>query len=377
MTSEAAVLSRLISDIYDAALDPTLWTRALENSCTFVGGVSSTLFWHDAASERSAVLHLFNEDPHYTQLYFDRYMPLNPLFPVATFVDAGVVYGSDDLMPRDEFLKTRFYKEWARPQGIVDAVAVNLEKSPTSSSIFNIRRSEKHGPVDPDARRRMALIVPHYQRAVAIAGLFDQTRTEVAVLTETLDEVNAGVILVGAKGRIAFANAPARAMLDEGMLLRDKGGVLVAVVPEAQRTLRDTVARAERDAPTAAADGVSIPLSTSPHQRWFAHVLPLTSGDRRRAGSLHSAIAAIFIRKTSLSSPPPLEMLAKQFRLTASEIRVLDAIMKVSSVRAVAELLGLSQATVKTHLQNVFRKTGTSRQSDLVKLMAGFEPLQT
>jgi len=36
-----------------------------------------------------------------------------------------------------------------------------------------------------------------------------------------------------------------------------------------------------------------------------------------------------------------------------------------------AEMLGLSQATVKTHLQNLFRKTGVSRQSELVKLVAG------
>jgi DNA-binding CsgD family transcriptional regulator len=36
-----------------------------------------------------------------------------------------------------------------------------------------------------------------------------------------------------------------------------------------------------------------------------------------------------------------------------------------------AEMLGLSQATVKTHLQNVFRKTGTNRQSALIKLVAG------
>jgi DNA-binding CsgD family transcriptional regulator len=43
-------------------------------------------------------------------------------------------------------------------------------------------------------------------------------------------------------------------------------------------------------------------------------------------------------------------------------------------VCALADLLGSSQATVKTHLHNVFRKTGTCRQSELVKLTAGFEP---
>ena len=37
-----------------------------------------------------------------------------------------------------------------------------------------------------------------------------------------------------------------------------------------------------------------------------------------------------------------------------------------------AEALGIGEATVKTHLHRLFGKTGTSRQADLVKLVAGF-----
>jgi DNA-binding CsgD family transcriptional regulator len=68
---------------------------------------------------------------------------------------------------------------------------------------------------------------------------------------------------------------------------------------------------------------------------------------------------------------PGLEAIAKRYSLTTSEARVLEAVLKVNGVRAVAELLGLSQATVKTHLHNLFRKTGTNRQSDLVKRVVG------
>jgi DNA-binding CsgD family transcriptional regulator len=38
----------------------------------------------------------------------------------------------------------------------------------------------------------------------------------------------------------------------------------------------------------------------------------------------------------------------------------------------VAEALGIGEATVKTHLQHLFAKTDTSRQAELVKLVAGF-----
>jgi DNA-binding CsgD family transcriptional regulator len=371
--SEASTLSELIGDIYDAALDPALWSRALDRACSFVGGSSALLHWRDGARESSAALHLFNDDPHYTRLYFEKYWSMNPVFPAATFVESGIIYTPSEMVPQAELVETRFYREWMKPQGIAGCVATNLEKGAASSTVLTIRRNEGHGMVDGEMRHRAALIVPHFQRAASIGRLFDQGKATQAVLTETLDNVDAGLFLVGPNGHIVFANAPGRVILDEGTLLRDRGNLLAAVAPEAHRTLRDTFVAAEGGDMSVGRRGVSIPLSMSPHGRWFAHVLPLTSGDRRRTGALHSAVAAVFVRKRSPASPPPLEALATLYRLTASEVRVLDAVMKVSSVRALADLLGSSQGTVKTHLQNLFRKTGAARQSELVKLIAGFE----
>ena len=371
MTSEAAVLSELIGLVYDAALDPALWPRALEQTSLFVGGSSGALFWHDAAREQSAALHMFNEDPHYTRLYFDKYLPLNPCFPAGAFIEAGVVWGSTDLVPFEEMVETRFYTEWMAPQGIIDALGANLEKSATSASVLAVRMHEKDGLADAEDRRRFGLIVPHFQRAVSIGRLFDQSKAAQAVLTQTLNNVSAAVFLVGPSGRLVFTNAPGRGMLDEAALLTERNGMLFAAAPDAQRALRDALAAAENG--NAAADSTGpIPFATS-QGRWFASVLPLTSGDRQRTGALHSAVAAVFVRKASPASPPPLEALAKLYKLTASELRLVDAVMKVSGVKALADLLGLRQATIKTHLHNVFRKTGTARQSELVKLIAGFE----
>jgi hypothetical protein len=374
VTSEAAELSELIGIIYDAALDPAVWPRALERTCLFVGGSSGALFWHDTAVEQSAVLHLFNEEPEFTKLYFEKYISLNPCFPAMTFLDAGVTYLSTDLVPFDEMQQTRFYNDWMKPQGIIDAVGANLEKSATGSSVIGVRMHESDGLADAATRRRLSLIVPHFQRAVSIGRLFDQGNAAQAVLSETFDQVLAAVFLVGANGRLVFANAAGRAMLDEGGLLTERNGTLAAVAPDAQRLLRDALAGVEAGDVAASSRGLPIPLAASPHSPWFAHVLPLTSGDRQRTGALHSAVAAVFARKTSPASPLPLEALATLYKLTASEVRLLDGVTKVSGVRALAELLGLTQATVKTHLHNVFRKTGTARQSELVKLMAGFEP---
>jgi DNA-binding CsgD family transcriptional regulator len=51
---------------------------------------------------------------------------------------------------------------------------------------------------------------------------------------------------------------------------------------------------------------------------------------------------------------------------------VLLDIVQAGGVPEVAEALGIAESTVRTHLQQLFAKTGTKRQADLIKLMAGY-----
>ena len=196
MISELIELSQVIADIYDAAIDPTLWKHALGSTCTFVGGSSAVLFWHDAATERSEALHLFNEDAHYNKLYFEKYLPMNPMFPAATFVEeAEVVSATNDIICRwTSSSRPQFLQGVGRTAGHhADSLAVNLEKGVTRTSLINIRMDTSYGLVDDEARRRMSVLVPHLQRAVAIGRLFDQRQANETALTEALDHVEAAV----------------------------------------------------------------------------------------------------------------------------------------------------------------------------------------
>ena len=138
---------------------------------------------------------MFNDDPHYSKLYFEKYLPYEPGVPgAATFMETGVVHTTNDIIPQSELVKTRFYREWVEPQGIVDAIAVNLEKGTTRSSLLNIRMLASDGVADERAMRRARLLVPRFQRAVAIGRLFDQHKAVETALTETLDHVEAAGI---------------------------------------------------------------------------------------------------------------------------------------------------------------------------------------
>jgi DNA-binding CsgD family transcriptional regulator len=103
-----------------------------------------------------------------------------------------------------------------------------------------------------------------------------------------------------------------------------------------------------------------------------AHVLPLTSGTRRQAGTKYSAVAAVFVREASIEGSLPLDTMARHYGLTPAETRVLFGVLNVGGITEMAPVLGISENTVKTHLQRVFEKTNTNRQADLVKLAAGF-----
>lgn len=365
-------LSDLIGDIYDAAFDQSLWPKILERAAQFVGGVGAALFSKDAAAQLGDVYHDVGIDPYYKQLYFDRYVTLDPATTGQFFAEVEQPFATADLMPYDQFVETRFYREWVRPQGLIDFVSAVLDKSATSVAMFGVFRHERDGVVDDQARRRMRLIVPHIRRAVLIGRMFDLKAAEAATFADTLDGLSAGMCLVDAEGRIVHANVAGHAILAAGDILCVVGGRLVACDAQANGTLEDGFAAAGHGDAALGIKGIAIPLTGKSGERYVGHVLPLTSGARRKAGVAYTAAAALFIRKAALVASSPPEVIGKMFNLTPTELRVLLAVVEVGGVPQVAIALGVADTTVKTHLGRLFEKTGAKRQADLVKLVAGY-----
>ena len=238
---ETAQVSALIGDIYDAALDPSLWPLALGGAKGFVGGVAASLYSKDAVNKCGNMFYQNADgiDPHYRDLYFDTYVKLDPTTTGHFFAELDAPVATNDIIPYQEFLETRFYLEWARPQGLVDHVVAVIEKSNTSAALFGVFRHERDGLVDDDVRRRMRLITPHVRRAVLIGKVIDLRTAEAATFADTLDGLTAGMLLVDATGRIIHANTAGHAILREGDFLSAIGGRLVAGDPQIDRLFRD------------------------------------------------------------------------------------------------------------------------------------------
>ena len=369
---QAERLSSLIDDIYDAALDQALWPRALEKICGFVGGSAAGLHARDTALMTGQIHYEVGTDPRYGRLYFDQYGKFDPLSAAYLVMDVGEVFSSSMLVPPAEFFETRFYQEWVQPQGWIDNILVTLERSGTSQAEHVVMRHERDGIADEEARLRMRTLVPHLRRAVLIGKVINLKTTESATFADALDCISASMLLVDARGHIVHANTSGHALLSEGSLLRAARGMLVANNTDTDQALQEAFFAAGGGAATAGTKGIAVPLMTRRGKRYVAHVLPLTSGVRRSAGASYAAAAALFVHEVVLETPSRPEVIAKAFKLTPAELRVLLAIVEVGGVPETAAALGIGEATVRTHLLRLFAKTGTGRQAELVKLYAGF-----
>jgi DNA-binding CsgD family transcriptional regulator/PAS domain-containing protein len=372
-TPSPEVLSSLIGYIYDATLDRSLWPDVLKKIAIFVHGTAAAVFWDDVANGSGDV---YFEDGGiaslYRDLYFERYFKLNPTATPRMFVPVGEPVATNDLVPYEEFLRTRFYQEWARPQGLVDFVSITLEKTTTKSAMVGVFRHEQQGLVDDEMRRRMRILGPHIRRAVLISKVIDVKRNDARNLAEALDGMRIAIFLVDQEGRIIHANAAGNALLSQSDVLRAVSGKVVTFAPETNEMLREAFLAASLGEAAIGGKGISIPLVSKTGEHHAAHVLPLTSGARHKAIAGRAAAAAVFVHKSTLEHPSSPELIAKAFGLTLAELRVLLAIVEIGGVPQVAEVLGIGATTVKTHLGRIYRKTGSTRQADLVKLVAGF-----
>jgi DNA-binding CsgD family transcriptional regulator len=226
--------------------------------------------------------------------------------------------------------------------------------------------------VNDDMRRRFEVILPHVRRALLISKLIDLPKTEAAAFADMLDGLSAGLFLVSANGAIVHANASGRSLVRDRRCLLSRGGQPWDCRPSGESLVARNICGGGARRCFARREGNCGAARSQDGERYVAHVLPLTAGTRRKTGTPYAAVGAVFVRKAELDLQSPFEAIAQDFRLTPGELRVLFGIVDIGGVPQVASVLGISETTVKTHLQRLFEKTTTSRQADLVKLVAGY-----
>ena len=102
-----------------------------------------------------------------------------------------------------------------------------------------------------------------------------------------------------------------------------------------------------------------------------ANVLPLSWRDGRNPPAALRGGSAVIVRDPAVPSATPLQAFAALYGPTATEARALDHLARGRTLQDAADVLGVGLTTVKTHLQKLFAKTGTSRQTELYSWWPG------
>ena len=180
-------------------------------------------------------------------------------------------------------------------------------------------------------------------------------------LLQLLGTMRMGAMLVARDGRVAYLNEAGKEALHAQLGLALRGDLVVAVAPDARRKLSVSLNSACR-APFV--DGAV--LLTATNGSGICKPLRVLSMERIAglAGRTDEGLALLCIG-SARQRAPEAPMLAQLFGLTTAESALMAAVAGGERLHECATRRGVSLATVRAQLRNVFVKTGAATQADL------------
>jgi DNA-binding CsgD family transcriptional regulator len=93
--------------------------------------------------------------------------------------------------------------------------------------------------------------------------------------------------------------------------------------------------------------------------------------------TLHDAVAVLYVTDVEAQTLQHNEPLRKLYALTHAEVELVELLCDGWSLEEASAQRGVTMNTARSQLKQIFFKTGTSRQSELVRLvLAGIAPIR-
>ncbi len=378
MRAAAPIEEKTLDLIYGAALQPSLWVDVMQQLMAMIGGEGSVLMRTDIVDGRGAAT-IANGDDDTLDRYFSHYCGINPFQlvpdPLSYISDwKPKVLLDEDWMPREAFERSEYYNDFLRPRSAEWGLAIRLGLRGFDLASLSIGRGFKYGRFEGPEIAAMERLHPHLIRAYALSERLVSLEALNTGLADALDLCPSAMFLLHEDARILHANAAAERLLSSGAALCAAGGRLCADELEATQSLAALVARAgaadweQRSAGSLAlrAKGRRLPLTVT--------AAPL----RLEQVSVFAPGSAVLVCVTDpvADAVQPEAKLAEVFALTAAETRLAIALSEGLTLREASLRHGISVNTARVQLSNIFAKTNTHRQADLIRLMASHDALE-
>lgn len=365
--------SHIVPEIYEATINPDHWDYVVTMIAKLTRSKVACIYYinKDMAFTSTIAQYGLSEDQQTT--IGDQVEKFDRMFLATSGKKSKALkflqfhpVGEGILSPDSEI-----YQDWLEPGGHFYVGGAQFLNSSTYKSGVVILRNKASGPWDKGDTRVINDLLPHLQRAFNIHSEFTHLRLKQDALLKGLDRLVIGLILYNRQAKPVYINPTAKAIIKSHPALELSEGDLLLTNKEDEKNLRKTIIdTAEIDPDDSWKQSVAIgvthpavdaplPLLVTP---MHAHLI---TSDLDYEG----ARVAVFLSDPNLQQPISVESLVSVYNLTPSEAQVAISLANGHSIDEIANSSHHSTHTIRSQLKSVFRKTGVSRQSELIKML--------
>ena len=356
----------LIAAIYDAAIDSSRWEDVVRRIVESTKSVSGGLFIEQEGVTQLAATH--HVDPYWAKAFVEYWHQHNPLRTVATSVSPGELKSGTHITQTASYKTSAFFNEFVRPQGWADTVGIGLLRGPKSFGHLVVQRSPDAVWIEPKEWALLETLAPHLKRAAGVHQLLSQAKAFSETLSEAVVAAGFSVFVLARDGKVLFANKKAEQLVRYGAEFRtEKGRLMLASLMLTERFNQLVRDAAEPDRSHRAIGGsLEVPWNGN-SAPLVAHIFPLDAHQNTSIFEIDRPAAAVFVVDPAVDLAAQIDRFSARFDLTVSEKRVLTEIIGGGGLLAAAAKLKITEATARTHTNRIFAKTGTARQTELIR----------
>lgn len=378
MSIDQAMLAAL-DLIYAAATDENLWPDVIGRIVTLAESQAISFCVLDSSNQlRHPIFHYLNIEKRGVDQtrFMAEYLGDSGMMGLDPTVQYIVTHPQQRLV-RDSVLLSEPEKDrlayYAWHKSFSDTrhrMAGMISPAPHIHSGITLHRTRQVGDFEDRHVEQLLFLLPHIERAVNIGfqlgalGAWQRASME-------LFEANArAIVFLARDGRILFANRAASALAQgrDGVVLSAEG--LSLLRPRDDARLRQLIGDALDFA--GRSSGVMWAPRPSGKRPFSILVAPLC----KDSPVVTAGRPAVCVIITDPDSQPlvPEDRLKSLFALTPAEARLAARLARGEALNEAAQALNIAYATARTQLAVIFRKTGTNRQGDLVRLLLADVP---
>jgi len=293
--------------------------------------------------------------------YFDRHGGYNPMMAaVEPILETGRVLRASDHASFPELRRTAYFRELLHPMNADYTAGIVIESASHGTSWLSL--SKPVGSLDY-SEKEIALLKELSRPLQRVCRLLGEMPDR-AFGWDVLDGCGIAATVVEYDLRIRWSTAAMDDLLAEESAVGVSHNVLHGNDEEVQQVLLELV-RSALGAATPAHG-----LDAAP-QRGFCDAI----GNRWRATAMAGASGLprdcilLLFRRNGTGQSPERRLISK-FGLTKAEARCVIGLLQSPDGSELANRLGIGANTIKTHLRNAYRKTGTKSRVGLITRMA-------